>query len=153
MKLTRLKGWRKTGMNDNNFNYEVHRTKAGTIVELICALLMIIVWVVTGVAVARHENANATDLLVNAGAFSVIVALLLFLAYKPKTYNLPANPTERHYRLIVVCLRAVSVELALMFLFIQLHDVGWMASELPQFIVTAAIILTTAFYLFLIYRK
>ena len=53
-------------MNDNHIHFEVHRTVVGTIVEIICAMFMLVVWVITIVATTRHDMPQTAELYVNA---------------------------------------------------------------------------------------
>jgi len=139
-------------MNDNPINYVTPRTKAGTIVEIVCAVLMLIIWIATAVAVAREDRIDSTALFGNAAFFTIIVALLLFLCYKPKTFNVPEVPTERHYHLTVWCVRVVSVEMSMLFLVIQLQEIRWMSRDVPEVIFGIVIMLTAAVFMVLMRR-
>ena len=140
-------------MNDNKINFVTRRTKAGTIVEIVCALIVLFIWIVTGVVAFHHKVNNVGELVGNAVFFTIIVAVLLFLTYKPKTVNLPEVPTERHYHLAVWCLRAIAMEIAVMFLFIQLQEIGWVAADIPEFIIGFVVLLTAAVFSVMMRRR
>lgn len=140
-------------MNDNHIHFEVHRTVVGTIVEIICAMFMLAVWVITIVATTRHDMPQTAELYVNAVIFTAIIALMLFLVYHPKTFNLPQNPTEKHYRITVMGIRSICVEMAILFLFIQMQEVGWIGKNVPLGIFAMPIILTVAIMYVKFYRR
>ena len=140
-------------MNDNPIHFEVHRTVAGTIVEAICAMFMLALWVITIVVTTQHHQPNAGELYINAVIFTVTVVLMLFLVYHPKSFNLPKNPTERHYRITVIAIRAIAVEMAIFFLFIQMQDIGWIARDAPLGAFAIPVVLTIAIMLVKMYGK
>ena len=140
-------------MNDNPIHYEVHRTIVGTIIEAICAMLMLALWVITIVATTRFDIPNVGELYVNAAIFTVTVALMLFLVYHPRTFNLPRNPTERHYRITVIAIRSIAVEMAIFFLFIQIQDIGWISHDAPLGLFAIPVILTIAIMLVKMYWR
>ena len=100
-------------MNNNSINYKVYRTKEGTILEILCAVL-ILFSIVLSIANRDKIGDSATGLLVMSLIFGATVALCLVLAYFPRTFNIPDDSPAFLYAATVRFIRLASVLAALM---------------------------------------
>ena len=69
-------------MNKNNINFQVHRTKESTLIELISGLLVLLSLILSIVLFIKVREAGA-GMLLQTGSIGFGVLLMLFLAYKP----------------------------------------------------------------------
>jgi len=84
-------------MNRNNIHFQVHRTKEGTLIELISGLLVLLSLILSIVLFIKVREAGGAMLL-QTGTLGFVVLLMLFLAYKPETFNIPDDsPAEFIY--------------------------------------------------------
>jgi len=137
-------------MNDNKINFRVHRTVAGTIFEVLTALLLIAMWVLTVYTMTKLPG-NGYDVLGTAVLITIASVMMLVLAYHPRTFNVPGSAKPMHYIITVHLLRVLAVEIALMGIanvcqFHLLIGHGW-----TSLIATVAIILTACYYMVRLY--
>jgi hypothetical protein len=100
-------------MNKNNINFQVHRTKESTLVELLCGLLMLISLILSIILFFNVRQAGV-GMLVQTGAVGLGVLLMLFFAYKPETFNIPDDSPARLFLVTVRFLRYAAVLISLM---------------------------------------
>ena len=100
-------------MNKNNINFQVHRTKESTLVELLCLLLMLISLILSIILFFNVRQAGV-GMLVQTGAVGLGVLLMLFFAYKPETFNIPDDSPARLFLVTVRFLRYAAVLISLM---------------------------------------
>ena len=148
---------------------KVNRTKEGTIFELICGLLILVMWIVAFAlfknspdTVPTHfdiaGNVDATGdkivLLVMAVVGTIATATVLLAAYKPdKAINIPftvSSPAQ--YTKVVRMARLLAVEMALLFIVVILMIGGKVTGVAAIASVVAVMILTTIVYCVKIYR-
>ena len=109
-------------MNKNNINFQVHRTKESTLVELLCGLLMLISLILSIILFFNVCQAGV-GMLVQTGAVGLGVLLMLFFAYKPETFNIPDDSPARLFLVTVRFLRYAAVLMSLMSLGMTLSAV------------------------------
>ena len=109
-------------MNKNNINFQVHRTKESTLVELLCLLLMLISLILSIILFFNVRQAGV-GMLVQTGAVGLGVLLMLFFAYKPETFNIPDDSPARLFLVTVRFLRYAAVLMSLMSLGMTLSAV------------------------------
>ena len=109
-------------MNKNNINFQVHRTKESTLVELLCLLLMLISLILSIILFFNVCQAGV-GMLVQTGAVGLGVLLMLFFAYKPETFNIPDDSPARLFLVTVRFLRYAAVLMSLMSLGMTLSAV------------------------------
>lgn len=109
-------------MNKNNINFQVHRTKESTLVELLCGLLMLISLILSIILFFNVRQAGV-GMLVQTGAVGLGVLLMLFFAYKPETFNIPDDSPARLFLVTVRFLRYAAVLMSLMSLGMTLSAV------------------------------
>ncbi|MBR1448238.1 MAG: hypothetical protein IJ588_05780 [Prevotella sp.] len=100
-------------MNKNNINFQVHRTKEGTICEIISGVLILISLALSLVLINKSHEAGSA-MLIQTVVLGLCNALILFLAYRPETFNIPDNsPAEMFVATIRFC-RLSAILLSLM---------------------------------------
>lgn len=109
-------------MNKNNINFQVHRTKESTLVELLCGLLMLISLILSIILFFNVRQAGV-GMLVQTGTVGLGVLLMLFFAYKPETFNIPDDSPARLFLVTVRFLRYAAVLMSLMSLGMTLSAV------------------------------
>lgn len=109
-------------MNKNNINFQVHRTKESTLVELLCLLLMLISLILSIILFFNVRQAGV-GMLVQTGAVGLGVLLMLFFAYKPETFNIPDDSPARLFLVTARFLRYAAVLMSLMSLGMTLSAV------------------------------
>ena len=106
-------------MNKNNINFQVHRTKEGTICEIVSGLLVLISLIISLVMLAGNPE-GAAAMLIQTVSVGFAIALTLILTYHPTNFNIPDDsPAELFATTIRFC-RYVAVLKALMSLGITL---------------------------------
>lgn len=100
-------------MNKNNINFQVHRTKESTLIELISGLLVLLSLILSIVLFIKVREAGA-GMLLQTGSIGFGVLLMLFLAYKPETFNIPDNSPAEMFVVTVKFIRYVAVLMSLM---------------------------------------
>lgn len=106
-------------MNKNNIHFQVHRTKEGTLIELISGLLVLLSLILSIVLFIKVREAGGAMFL-QTGTLGFAVLLMLFLAYKPETFNIPDDSPAELFIVTVKFLRYVAVLMSLMSLGITL---------------------------------
>ena len=108
-------------MNKNNINFQVHRTKEGTICEVVSSLLVLISLIISLVMLVGNPE-GAVAMLIQTVSIGFAIALILILVYHPTNFNIPDDsPAELFVTTIRFC-RYVSVLMALMSLGITLSE-------------------------------
>lgn len=100
-------------MNKNNINFQVHRTKESTLIELVCGLLVLLSFILSIVLFIKVREAGV-GMLLQTGSIGFGVLLMLFLAYKPETFNIPDNSPAEMFVVTVKFIRYVAVLMSLM---------------------------------------
>ncbi|MBQ8655985.1 MAG: hypothetical protein IJ527_02865 [Prevotella sp.] len=100
-------------MNKNNINFQVHRTKEGTIFEIVSALLVLMSLALSVILFFKVREAGSA-MLIHTGIISFCVLLMLVLAYQPSTFNIPDNSPASLFIATVRFLRITAVLLGLM---------------------------------------
>ena len=148
---------------------KVNRSKEGTLIELLCALLVIIMWVVAIVLyrqapefISTHFDATGhvdgtgsrLVLLLTAAIGTVATALLLVSAYHPdKMINMPMKITsDLQYAKMVLMVRVLAVEIAALFIFMIFLMGGKAITFGGVVALTAVILLTTVYFVAKVYR-
>ena len=106
-------------MNKNNIHFQVHRTKAGTLIELVCGLLVLLSLILSIVLFIKVREAGGA-MLIQTGSIGFAVLLILFLAYKPETFNIPDDSPAEMFIVTVKFIRYIAVLISLMSLGITL---------------------------------
>ena len=106
-------------MNNNNINFRVHRTKAGTICELVCAATMLLS-IVLSFVLSFNDKHVAGAMITQALSLGTGVLLTLVLAYRPETFNIPDDSPAELFVATVNFLRATAVLMSLLSLGITL---------------------------------
>ena len=146
---------------------KVHRTTEGTIFEIVAALLLVVLWVLTVVlwqksnpTIATHFDLTGTPdgfssrnhMFVTAVAGTVSTVLLLVSAYFPRFINLPVGISNiRQAATAVRMVRVLAVTVALLFIGIPLSMTS--GKIVPVNLCGVAIILVIAFYTYKIYKQ
>lgn len=146
---------------------KVHRTTEGTIFEIVAALLLVVLWVLTVVlwqrcnsTIATHFDLTGTPdgfgsrnhMFVTAVAGTVSTVLLLVSAYFPRFINLPVGISNiRQAATAVRMVRVLAVTVALLFIGIPLSMTS--GKIVPVNLFGVAIILVIAFYTYKIYKQ
>lgn len=146
---------------------KVHRTTEGTIFEIVAALLLVVLWVLTVVlwqksdpVVATHFDLSGTPdgfgsrnhMFVTAVAGTLSTVLLLVSAYFPRHINLPVGISNiRQAAIAVRMVRVLAVTVALLFIGIPLSMA--FGKIVPVALFGVAIILVIAFYTYKIYKQ
>ena len=165
MKLKRNK---KTGQTEFDLKkVKVHRTAEGTIFEIVTAVLLIVLWVLTVVlwqksapTIANHFDLTGTPdgfgsrnhMFVTAVVGTVSTMLLLVSAYFPRHINLPVGIGNiRQATTAVRMVRVLAVTVALLFIGIPLSMT--FGKIVPVALSGIAIILVIVFYTYKIYKQ
>ena len=106
-------------MNKNNINFQVCRTKEGTIAELVCGVLLLMSLILSLILLIKVREAGIA-MLIQTGVMGFGVILMLVLAYHPKTFNVPDDSPAELYVVTIRFLRYIAVLTALMTLGITL---------------------------------
>ena len=143
-------------MNDNKINFRTPRTIAGTVMEGVVGVLVLILWVLI-ICLSRTATHDATQTLVVIGIQSTILApLMMVLCYFPKTFNIPKrNPRAEHYLLSIQLVRIVCI-----FVMLIMIALAWMTGrpddaktvEGLQAVLVCGLLLTVGYYMFKILR-
>ena len=129
-------------------DFKVLRTWESTAFEIACGLLLALTWVFVGLGIWRHgEQVNTTELLMMAGMSTFIVLVMLILAYRPQSYNMPTKPTFRQFKLTVRFVRTMAFLLSVTFFIVTLGMGGWVHSDILQIIPTILIGVAVVVYL------
>lgn len=145
---------------------KVHRTVEGTIFEIVAAVLLVVLWVLTIVlwqksdpVVATHFDLSGTPdgfgsrnhMFVTAVAGTLSTVLLLVSAYFPRHINLPVGIGNiRQTTIAVRMVRVLAVTVALLFIGIPLSMT--FGKMVPVAVFGIVIILIMAFYTYKIYK-
>ncbi|MBR1400411.1 MAG: DUF1648 domain-containing protein [Prevotella sp.] len=135
----RISFFRKSN-NANAPEIIVHRTKEGTLFEIIAAVLVVIMW---GIIIATYADlpdnigthydlcghvnrtGNKIELIALGIVGTLTVAFMMAVCYSPKLINLKIkSPTVEHYKLAIRMMRVMGVEMAALFVFIVLQMSG-----------------------------
>ena len=110
-------------MNKNNINFQVNRTKEGTICEIACGLLLILSLILSFVLLSSTAQGGIA-MLIQTGSIAFGVLLMLILVYQPKTFNIPDNSpaelfiaTVRFVRIAAVLMSVLSLAITLSAIF------------------------------------
>ena len=134
--------------NEVPSDFKVLRSWESTVFEIACGLLLALTWVFAGLGIWRHgEQVNATELLVLAGMSTFIVLVILIMAYRPQSYNMPTKPTFRQFKLTVRFVRMMAFLLSATFFIIVLDMGGWVHSDILQTIPKVLICVAVLVYL------
>ena len=148
---------------------KVNRTKEGTMFEVVCGVLVLIMWIVALVlyknspdTVPTHfdiaGNADATGdkfaIIIMAIVGTVVTAVSLLAAYKPdRMINIPFEvSTTVQYEKMVRMVRVLAVEMALLFIIVILMVGEKIVGAWPIAVAVGALLLTTVVYCVRIYR-
>lgn len=118
--------------NNNQPAIRVGRTLEGTIFEIIAAVLIVIMWVVTfilwsrspesvpthfGVTGTADAYGNRSAMLIMAAVGTLVTVIMLVSAYSPsKTINMPVNVrTPRQFMIVIRMTRILAVITPLLF--------------------------------------
>lgn len=164
----KLKLNKRTEQNELDLKkIKVHRTTEGTIFEIVAALLLVVLWVLTVVlwqksnpTIATHFDLTGTPdgfgsrnhMFVTAVAGTISTVLLLVSAYFPRFINLPVGISNiRQAATAVRMVRVLAVTVALLFIGIPLSMTS--GKIVPVNLFGVAIILVIAFYTYKIYKQ
>jgi len=110
-------------MNNNNINFQVHRTTEGTLCEAISGVLLLLS-LIFSIIVMQETRQGGTAMLIQTGICGFCVVLVLVLAYAPNTFNIPDDsPAElfiatiRFLRITALMLSIFSLSLTLSAMF------------------------------------
>lgn len=100
-------------MNKNLNNFTTYRTLEGTVIELTCALL-IILSLVCSILLFDQNAGMAKGMLVSTIICGSSTLLVLVLTYAPHTFNIPDDSPAELYWLVIRFLRIIAVLSALL---------------------------------------
>jgi len=121
-------------MNDNKIGYVTQRTTKAKLIELICAVLVIAMWVMMVVGFIQEKKLGALMLL-EAFLGTMGTGMMLYLAYCPNTFNLPKQPKAEHYTLTVWLLRVMALISALLIVLVDLTLLGLTGKQTIQWLI------------------
>lgn len=148
---------------------KVNRTKEGTMFEIVCGVLILVMWIVAFVLyknspdiVPTHFNAagnvDATGdkitIIVMAIVGTFVTMFALLAAYKPdKAINIPFTVSNTaQYTKMIRMVRVIAVEMAALFIVVILMVGEKIVGAWPIAVATGALLLTTVVYCVKIYR-
>ena len=93
-------------MNNNEINFRTPRTVAGTVMEIIVGILVLVMWVFI-VYFSQGAEADTVKGLIFHGLLGTILPFLMMVAcYFPKSFNIPKrHPRAEHYILSIQLVR------------------------------------------------
>lgn len=106
-------------MNKNKIDFKVYRTKEGTIFEVVTGLLVLIS-IILGIVLLSSNREGGVFVLCESVFLGFLAAMLLVLAYMPKTFNVPDDATPAMFIVVIRFLRMMSVSMALLCLIIAI---------------------------------
>ena len=141
-------------MNNNNINFQVHRTKEGTIIEAICGLLILLSFIISFVVMSGSKQGGA-GMLIQTGIMAFVIVLMLVLAYAPHTFNIPDDSPAELFIATVRFLRLAAVLFGLLSLGITLTTLfGFNPAILPAlFGICFVPLMCWYFYIYIKVRK
>lgn len=102
-------------MNKNNINFQVNRTKEGTVCEIVCGLLILISLILSFVLLKTTAQGGSA-MLIQTCSIAFGVLLMLILVYQPNSFNIPDDSpaelfiaTVRFVRITAVLLSVLSL--------------------------------------------
>lgn len=116
-------------MNNNSINFQTPRTRLGTICELSCGIMLLLSLALSFVVLNNNPEAGKA-MIMQSFITACSVALVLFFAYLPHTFNIPDDsPAEafwatiRLLRIVALLSSALSLGITLTALFGAKPDV------------------------------
>lgn len=121
----------QNSFNGNDDRPEVHifRTKEGTVFEVVCGVLLLVMWVLT-LWSWQHGRGTPGAQLTTDIIGTLTTVFCLACAYRPNMINIPTRITnERQTWTLVRLDRIICVEICLLFIGINLCDVLCLKAE------------------------
>lgn len=110
-------------MNKNNINFQVNRTKEGTICEIACGLLILLSLILSFTLLPTTAQGGIA-MLIQTCSIALGVLLMLILVYQPNNFNIPDNSpaelfiaTVRFVRITAVLMSVLSLAVTLSAIF------------------------------------
>jgi hypothetical protein len=138
-------------MNKNNINFQVHRTKEGTICEVVSGLLLLISLILCFIMLSQTPE-GAAAMFIQTGTTAIGVVLILCLAYFPKTFNVPDDSPAEVYVATIRFVRIVAVLMSLLALSITTATYLSLSPTLPLIGFGIIFVPALAWYLYVCWK-
>ena len=104
-------------MNNNNINFRPSRTVAGTIMEIVVAAQILVLWMLV-LYLSQSDTACPALSLVRYSLFDTVLAVAMMVCcYFPKTFNMPVRHSRaEHYMVTIQMIRVCSISMMPIFI-------------------------------------
>lgn len=133
----------------NNYDFlshvVIHRTRVSTAFEVVCGLLVVVMWVLS----LWLNVGSASDLIVGLVTSAVLTAIIVFLlwsCYHPSLFNIPVPVTNgRQVATSVRMIHVLTVEICIYFaaMPVMVHGVGGELTVLATSIAFVLVLIIT----------